>query len=130
MHHCHRRAVRGGNNVYLLVNTVKWLFEDEHCKYGSACGDVSGLFQNAVRCHHACACVALRRADRHACFEASLRVKESCALLCKNSTLFSCISYRWEDIFQLMVKAFFCKAFFCRLQILFFVSYALHREDT
>ena len=90
MCHGNRVSCRSGNHVDFFIRFGKCLLQDDHGKYGSSCGNISGTPADTVCGNHTGSCVSLRRTHRDSSFQLSTYIQKLCAFLSKNSCILTC----------------------------------------
>ena len=89
---CHGNCItcRCSYHIDFFVWFGKCLLKNDHCKYGSTCGNISCTLFYAVGCHHTGSCIALRRAHRYSGLQFTSRIKESGSFLRQSTGILSC----------------------------------------
>ena len=132
MYHSYRHTVRCCHHIDLSIYLRQRFFQDDHGKYRSTCGYVTGAYGYAVSRCHTGSCVTFRRAHQTARLQVTAYIQKFCTFFGQRTCVFSCRQNLWQDLSQFPWISFFFFQFielFYHLLVIIY-GFRIDREHT
>ena len=98
VNHSYRTTVWSCHHINDFVRFAQGFLQHDHRERWSTCTYVTGALTNSVGSYHTCTCITLWRAERSTSLESARWVELLCSFLGKNTCIFACVQYLWENV--------------------------------